>query len=62
MCLASPNRDFCDRRFRDSMRGSTKDRQNGVIESVRVSKDILGWRCLAIGKRKEMMTLAIIAP
>lgn len=45
------------------MRGSTKDRKNGVQESERVPKDKVAWTCFATGKKKEMMTLIhIIAP
>lgn len=41
------------------MKVSTKGRKKGVLESMRVLKDKLGWSCLATGKRKEMMTLTL---
>lgn len=47
----------------EDLGAAQKDRQNGVLESVRVPKDKLCWSCLATGKRKDMVTLThIIAP
>lgn len=45
------------------MKISIKVRKKGVLGSVRVPKDKLGWSRLATGKRKEMVTLThIMAP